>query len=344
MQRQPGAVEAPVEPLDHAGGRLALVALADHAARTARPRPAPRSGGRRGASRTLPRRARRPAAAVTGVASPPSTSITYSCRSPSRSDRKASDAAVGREPRRAVLAGAGGQLPRPAAAVRHQPDRAAVGVAGRRAPRVGDQVPVRGERHLAERDLPAQVGRYHAMTSTCGVPPCSSSRASTFCSESIETSSWSSVGTPRGQALQPQPGREGGADERVLPVPAGESDHLVRDAGDREEKGDAREHEEVPVVGLADDDVDEDRHEHHPEQERGAAADVDARVLRHRVGRQLVAGLERVDGHVLGGVVLEHALQVGDQRQERQVADQDADADQALDQREHRRRPGRTGW
>ena len=159
-------------------------------------------------------------------------------RAPSRSDRKASDAAVGREARRAVVARV------PAVSRRARPPRYGTSqiaqrslVADRRPPRVGDRARRPGRaRPRRARPGGAGLGRQcsHAMTSTCGVPPCSSSRASTVFSESIETSSWSRRRRARRQPLQPQPGSEGGAHERVLPVPAGESDHLVRDAGDRE--------------------------------------------------------------------------------------------------------------
>ena len=188
MQRQPGAVVAPVETVDDAGGRLARLALADEAlrARVLGQHHQPASVGmpveRRHATRqhrVAGHRRRLAAVDVDHVQLAGSLAV----------GQKGQRAAVGREARRAVLAGARGETPDAAAAVGHEADRAAIAVAHRRPPRVRDQLAVRGERHLAERDLLAQVGRIHAMTSTCGVPPCSSSRASTVFSESIETSS-----------------------------------------------------------------------------------------------------------------------------------------------------------
>ena len=49
------------------------------------------------------------------------------------------------------------------------------------------------------------------------------------------------------------------------------------------------------------------------------------------LGRQLGAGLERVDRLVLGAVVLEDAPQVGQQPDQPDVGDEDGDADQPLD-------------
>src|SRR3712207_8291366 len=54
--------------------------------------------------------------------------------------------------------------------------------------------------------------------------------------------------------------------------------------------------------------------------------------------RSLVTGLERVDRFVLGRVVLEDPLQVGQERDEEQVADEDRDADEPLDHDERGRR------
>ena len=53
--------------------------------------------------------------------------------------------------------------------------------------------------------------------------------------------------------------------------------------------------------------IDEDDDDH---EELGAAALVRRRVLADLVDRERVAGLERVDRHVLGAVVLEDAADV----------------------------------
>ena len=52
------------------------------------------------------------------------------------------------------------------------------------------------------------------------------------------------------------------------------------------------------------------------------------------LGRQLVAGLVRVDRLVLGGVVLEDAPQRRDEAENRQVDDEDGDADEPFDEHE----------
>ena len=80
--------------------------------------------------------------------------------------------------------------------------------------------------------------------------------------------------------------------------------------------------------GPAEEREDEDGDHHHPEQERGAAAGMDERVALHDLRLELLARLVRVDRLVLGGVVLEHAPQVGQQRDQGEVRDEDRDADQ----------------
>ena len=47
-----------------------------------------------------------------------------------------------------------------------------------------------------------------------------------------------------------------------------------------------------------------------------------------------LAGLVRVDRLVLGRVILEHAPQIGEQRDQAEIRDEDRDADQALDDHE----------
>ena len=54
----------------------------------------------------------------------------------------------------------------------------------------------------------------------------------------------------------------------------------------------------------------EDREQDHDDEELRAAARMGGRVLADVLGRQRVVGLERVDRHVLGAVVLEHARDV----------------------------------
>ena len=102
----------------------------------------------------------------------------------------------------------------------------------------------------------------------------------------------------------------------LLGVLAGEADQLVREPGDQRQQQDARRDQPVPVR-PAEEREDEDRDHHHPEQERRAAARVDQRVALHALRHELVAGLQRVDRLVLGGVVLEDAAQVGQERDQR---------------------------
>ena len=75
----------------------------------------------------------------------------------------------------------------------------------------------------------------------------------------------------------------------------------------------------------------EDRDHQHDEQERRPAAQVQGLVLLDVGHRELLAVLERVDAHVLGAVVLEHAAQVLDLGDDGEVGEEDADAHEALD-------------
>ena len=167
--------------------------------------------------------------------------------------------------------------------------------------------------------LSRRLTRAQAMTSTrCrtrGLERRSSS-CSTSRSARIETSSWSSVGSRVVSRWSHMPGREQRHQHAVVLVLAGEADQLVRDAGDQRQQQDPLRDQPVPAR-PAEEREDEDGEHHHPEQERGAAARVDERVALHDLRLELLAGLVRVDRLVLGGVVLEHAPQVGQQRDER---------------------------
>ena len=79
---------------------------------------------------------------------------------------------------------------------------------------------------------------------------------------------------------------------------------------------------------------DEDRDHHHPEQERRPAARVDEAEALHALGLELLAGLVGVDRLVLGGVVLEDAPQVGQQRDERRGRGRRSRRGSALDDHE----------
>ena len=142
------------------------------------------------------------------------------------------------------------------------------------------------------------------------------SRWSTSRSARIETSSWSSVGSRVVSRCSHMPGASSVISDAVVLVPPGEADQLVREPGDQRQQQDPLGDQPVPVR-PAEEREDEDGDHHHPEQERGAAARMDERVALHDLRLELLAGLVRVDRLVLGGVVLEHAPQVGQQRDER---------------------------
>ena len=111
--------------------------------------------------------------------------------------------------------------------------------------------------------------------------------------------------------------------------PRGEPDDLVGEPGDeREEQDPGGDHPQQR--GVADERVDEDRHDHDRQQEVRAAADVLGRVLLRRLRGELGAALVRGDRLVLRAVVLEHALDVGQERDEDEVAEEDREADRAL--------------
>src|SRR5437016_12344505 len=125
---------------------------------------------------------------------------------------------------------------------------------------------------------------------------------------------------------------------------AGEADELVREAGDERQERDPLDDQPVPR-GPPEEREHEDGDDHYPQQERGAAAGMDERVALYRLGLELLARLVRVDRLVLGAVILEDAPQVGEQRDEREIRDEDRHTDEALDDHEpaaalDRQRPG----
>ena len=172
---------------------------------------------------------------------------------------------------------------------------------------------------------------HYAITSTLlsafVIPP---SRSRTSWSARIETSIWSSDGLRVVSRCSQRPGRQQCHHVRVLLMLAGESDQLVGEAGDHRQHEDAARDQPVPG-GLSEEREDEDRDHHHPEQERRAAAGVDEAETVDALGRQLLPGLVRVDRLVLGRVVLEEPPEVGQKRDQHEIRDEDADADQALD-------------
>ena len=91
------------------------------------------------------------------------------------------------------------------------------------------------------------------------------------------------VGLARRQQLQLHARPHDRPDPPVAAVLAGELDHLERDAGDQRHAEDAREHQQVPGR-QPDRREDEDRHDHHDEQEARAAARVQAREALRGLG------------------------------------------------------------
>ena len=75
----------------------------------------------------------------------------------------------------------------------------------------------------------------------------------------------------------------------------------------------------------------QDAEDDEDDQELGAAARMRGRVLADVLDRQRLLVLERVDGHVLGAVVLEDAADLRRPADEQQVADEDGDPDEALE-------------
>ena len=139
----------------------------------------------------------------------------------------------------------------------------------------------------------------------------------------IETSIWSSVGSRVVRRWSQRPGASSGHQDRVVRVlPAKRmSSYAIPAITGRSRIRVAISH--VPG-GLAEEREDEDRDHHDPEQERGPAAQVDEAVALHALGLELLARLVRVDRLVLGSVVLEDAPEVGQERDQDEVEDEDA--------------------
>src|SRR3954447_18380189 len=145
------------------------------------------------------------------------------------------------------------------------------------------------------------------------------------------------LGLARGELLQHQPGPHHGPDPRLAAVAPGELDDLERDARDERDAEDAREHEPVPRR-QADRREQEDGDDHHDEQEARAAPGMQPREALRVLGRELEPRLVARDRLVLGAVVLEHAAQVAQAREQRDVAEEDRRAQDALDEPEEQRR------
>ena len=77
---------------------------------------------------------------------------------------------------------------------------------------------------------------------------------------------------------------------------------------------------------------DADTHQCDDDEKPSAAAGMEAAALANMRNVNGVAGLERVDRHVLGAVVLKQPAHIRDQADQQQVQDQDRGANHALDE------------
>ena len=110
-----------------------------------------------------------------------------------------------------------------------------------------------------------------------------------------------------------------------------EAQDLVADRRDHRDQQDAAADHDQRVL-PADQREGDDRQQDDHDQELGTAALVGGRVLADLGDRERITGLEGVDRHVLGAVVLEDAADVGGAPDQDQVAEEDADPDQPLDE------------
>src|SRR4051812_16310492 len=144
------------------------------------------------------------------------------------------------------------------------------------------------------------------------------------------------VGRARRQLLELESGPHDPADPALLAVAARPLDDLERDPGDEGHAEDPREHEDPPG-GQPDRREDEDRDDHDDEEEARPAAGMEAAEAVRALGGERLARLVGGDRLVLGAVVLEDPPQVGQARDERQVAEEDRRAQDALDEPEQDR-------
>src|SRR6266487_4267273 len=134
----------------------------------------------------------------------------------------------------------------------------------------------------------------------------------------------------RREPLQPHPRRQQGHQDPVVLMFSRKADQLVGDACDHRQQEDPRRDQPVPVWATEEREH-EDRDHHHPEQEGGAAAGMDLAEALNDLGLELLPGLVGVDRLVLRGVVLEDAPQIREQRDQRQVEDEDRDTNATFD-------------
>ena len=174
----------------------------------------------------------------------------------------------------------------------------------------------------AGRGTEARVGVRASTSASC-------SAVITARSDAIATSSWSSVGSRVVSCWSARPGRIEHPHHARVHVAGREADDLVGEPGDQRDQQDARRDEQRPV-GTTHERVDDDRDDHHRQQEVRAAANVLGREALRRLGRHLDAVLVGGDRLVLGAVVLEHTLHVAQAPDQQQVADEEREPERPL--------------
>src|SRR5207302_11449953 len=142
-------------------------------------------------------------------------------------------------------------------------------------------------------------------------------------------------GLARGELLGAQDREQGDADERVVAVPCHEPDQLEADARNHWD-GEHAARNDPEEIGMKQrhDAEDDDAHNQYDKKEPRTAARVQRARAANRRHIQRPPRFEGVDGLVLGPVVLKHAPNVWQKCDCRQVAEDQADPDQTLDENE----------
>ena len=151
------------------------------------------------------------------------------------------------------------------------------------------------------------------------------------CIEQMATSIIESSGCLVVMRLEPDAGQEEPAPDRVLATLGTPLEDLVRDRRDDRDEQDATEDGD-PQLGPGEEAEEQDADEDEDDQELGAAARVRGGEAADVLGGEGQLVLQGVDGHVLRAVVLEDAADLAGPTDEQQVAHEDDDADEPLDE------------
>ena len=119
------------------------------------------------------------------------------------------------------------------------------------------------------------------------------------------------------------------AHERIAGVRRIHAYDLVRDARDDGDEDDARRDPDGQVRSAKERE-DDDGNNHHRKEERGAATRVRCREEADVVALERQVRLLGVDGHVLSGVIAEHALDARHEADKPEVGEEDAEAQDAF--------------